>query len=228
MRNIEWLDIAAPTGIWTIMKHVTSQFKDNLVRKTHSKCLCTIDIWRLVIFWSYSSNEEIIAMQTWLRRSYIAKSMGCYFVERMDFGGRKRRARNMGLFNLSYLLFISKNPSKHPSMILIHNPSSSKYKLLLVVMRPSKKNVWFQEKPPIGWKPTVCFFVEGIFPRQIKRTDPLVEALDAVASAVWKAQQVEWMMDEIMHRLRLGRLFTIKITAYLCMSGGFSDLFHQQ
>ena len=45
--------------------------------------------------------------------------------------------------------------------------------------------------------------MEGIFPRQIKRTDPLVEALDAVASAVWKAQQVEWMMDEIMHRLRL-------------------------
>lgn len=126
------------------MKHVTSQFKDNLVRKTHSKCLCTIDIWRLVIFWSYSSNEEIIAMQTWLRRSYIAKSMGCYFVERMDFGGRKRRARNMGLFNLSYLLFISKNPSKHPSMILIHNPSSSNYKALLVVRPLTKKTFDFK------------------------------------------------------------------------------------
>ena len=37
------------------------------------------------------------------------------------------------------------------------------------------------------------FFCGRDFSSTNPRTDPLVEALDAVASAVWRAQQVEWM-----------------------------------
>ena len=111
-------------------------------------------------------------MQTWLPEDLSAKSLGCYFIEPCYFGGRSLKGAQgfLGLFKMSYLLFISKNPSTHPSMILIHNPSSSNYKVLLVVRPLTKKRLISRETTIAGSH--VCFFVEGIFPRQIHGPTP--------------------------------------------------------